>query len=152
MFRKVIERDSTPRMEKLEALRMEMSTAGVDVVIVPTNDPHFCEMPPRHYARREFISGFTGSAGTAVITKDQALLWTDARYFLQAEVELSEQWSLMKSKDIKKHYKKRGISKNLLHRSPDKILLLFHTRWLGWCSHRSQLDCRYPPGRNSYRH
>lgn len=47
--------------------------------------------------RRTFISGFTGSAGTAVVTKDKAALWTDGRYFLQAEKQLSSSWILMRA-------------------------------------------------------
>jgi Xaa-Pro aminopeptidase len=54
------------------------------------------EYAPSHQARREFISSFTGSAGTAVVSADQALLWTDGRYFLQAEEELTGEWKLMK--------------------------------------------------------
>jgi Xaa-Pro aminopeptidase len=49
-----------------------------------------------HFGRREAVSGFTGSAGTAVLGLDVALLWTDGRYFIQAERELSEQWTLMR--------------------------------------------------------
>lgn len=52
-------------------------------------------MSPRD-ARRQFITGFTGSAGTAVITQDEALLWTDGRYYQQAEKQLDENWTLMK--------------------------------------------------------
>jgi Xaa-Pro aminopeptidase len=47
--------------------------------------------------RRAYLTGFTGSAGTAVVTKDKAALWTDGRYFLQAEKELSHDWTLMRS-------------------------------------------------------
>eukprot|EP00188_Purpureofilum_apyrenoidigerum_P006003 Plantae.Rhodophyta-Purpureofilum_apyrenoidigerum.ctg8564.p1 GENE.Plantae.Rhodophyta-Purpureofilum_apyrenoidigerum.ctg8564~~Plantae.Rhodophyta-Purpureofilum_apyrenoidigerum.ctg8564.p1 ORF type:complete len:610 (-),score=108.92 Plantae.Rhodophyta-Purpureofilum_apyrenoidigerum.ctg8564:1793-3622(-) len=83
-------------MGNLELLRELMADAKLSAVVVPTNDPHFCEMPPEHYARREFLTGFTGSAGTAVITSTEALLWTDARYYLQADRELSSQWTLMK--------------------------------------------------------
>eukprot|EP00189_Rhodosorus_marinus_P001348 CAMPEP_0113970716 /NCGR_PEP_ID=MMETSP0011_2-20120614/11481_1 /TAXON_ID=101924 /ORGANISM="Rhodosorus marinus" /LENGTH=579 /DNA_ID=CAMNT_0000985423 /DNA_START=119 /DNA_END=1857 /DNA_ORIENTATION=+ /assembly_acc=CAM_ASM_000156 len=75
-----------------------MAEAKVDAVVIPTNDPHFCEMPPEHFARREFVTGFTGSAGTAVVTTEEALLWTDARYFLQADKELSDQWKLVKDR------------------------------------------------------
>mmetsp|Transcript_38902 Transcript_38902/g.153832 ORF Transcript_38902/g.153832 Transcript_38902/m.153832 type:complete len:102 (-) Transcript_38902:3547-3852(-) len=83
-------------MGVLEDLRSAMAEAKVDAVVIPTNDPHFCEMPPEHFARREFVTGFTGSAGTAVVTTEEALLWTDARYFLQADKELSDQWKLVK--------------------------------------------------------
>ncbi len=54
------------------------------------------EYPPDCHARRAFISNFTGSAGTAVVTKDAALLWTDGRYFLQATQQLSPEWTLMR--------------------------------------------------------
>lgn len=85
---------------KLAALRKLMAEAdggsGVDAYIVPTEDPHMSEYPPDCHARREFISGFTGSAGTVVVTRDQALLWTDGRYWLQGAQQLGPQWTLMK--------------------------------------------------------
>ena len=81
----------------IASLRQEMALAGnLDAYIVPSEDPHMSEYPPDCCARRVYISGFTGSAGTAVITKDKALLWTDGRYFLQAEKELSKSWTLMR--------------------------------------------------------
>ena len=64
-----------------------MAAAGVDAFVVPSGDPHLSEYVHPCYERRGFISGFTGSAGTALITADAALLWTDGRYFLQAEQE-----------------------------------------------------------------
>lgn len=57
---------------------------GVHAYMVPTEDPHMSEYPPDCFSRREFISRFTGTAGTVVVTTDKALLWTDGRYFLQA--------------------------------------------------------------------
>ena len=69
---------------------------GIDAFIVPTDDPHMSEYTAPYFSRREFISGFTGSAGTAVITKNNAALFTDGRYFAQAEKELSSDWELMK--------------------------------------------------------
>eukprot|EP00955_Chlamydomonas_euryale_P063020 358530-Chlamydomonas_euryale.AAC.3 len=57
---------------------------GVHAFLIPTEDPHMSEYPPGCFARREWISRFTGTAGTAVVTTDKALLWTDGRYFLQA--------------------------------------------------------------------
>lgn len=65
-------------------------------IVVLTQDEHQSEYPAASDHRREFISGFTGSAGTAIITKDQALLSTDGRYFLQAERQLDSNWTLLK--------------------------------------------------------
>lgn len=74
-----------------------MADVSVDAYIVPTEDPHMSEYPPDCYKRREYITNFTGSAGTAVVTAKQALLWTDGRYFLQAEQELTRSWTLMRA-------------------------------------------------------
>lgn len=65
-----------------------MEDNGLDACIIPSTDPHMGEYIPRHWAAREWVSGFTGSAGTVVITRDFAGLWTDSRYFLQAEEQL----------------------------------------------------------------
>lgn len=82
----------------LSALRAEMQAAGnVAAYIVPSEDPHMSEYPPDCCQRRMYISGFTGSAGTVVVTMDAALLWTDGRYYLQAEQQLSESWTLMRA-------------------------------------------------------
>lgn len=64
----------------LATFRKMMKENGVDAYIVPSEDPHMSEYPPECCARRVYISNFTGSAGTAVITADKALLWTDGRY------------------------------------------------------------------------
>lgn len=69
-------------------LREKMKQAGLDMYIVPTSDPHCSEYVPDSYKTREFISGFTGSAGTIIVTLDEAGLWTDGRYFIQAAKEL----------------------------------------------------------------
>ncbi|MFA7566168.1 MAG: aminopeptidase P family protein [Alkalispirochaeta sp.] len=71
--------------ERVENLREWMATQDVDAVIVPSADPHQSEYPPEHHRTRAWISGFAGSAGTVVITNDTAGLWTDSRYFLEAE-------------------------------------------------------------------
>ena len=81
---------------KLAALRARMAAASVDAFVVPSQDPHFSEYVPTCFERRAWISGFTGSAGTAVVTAREALLWTDGRYFTQASQELSNEWTLMK--------------------------------------------------------
>lgn len=75
--------------ERVDSLRKMMRDRNIDAYIVPTSDPHQSEYLPNYYKTREFISGFTGSAGTAVITLEKAGLWTDGRYFTQAEKELS---------------------------------------------------------------
>ncbi len=74
--------------ERLTALREKMAVYGYDVYLVPTDDAHQSEYVGEHDKAREFITGFTGSAGTALITEKEAGLWTDGRYFLQAEEEL----------------------------------------------------------------
>ncbi len=74
--------------ERVEALRRRMKEVGVDVYLVPTDDFHASEYVGAYFACREYITGFTGSSGTAVITQDIAGLWTDGRYFIQAEQEL----------------------------------------------------------------
>lgn len=75
--------------ERIAALRHLMSEKNVDVYIVPSADNHQSEYVGEHFKCRSFITGFTGSAGTAVVTKDKIGLWTDGRYFIQAEKELS---------------------------------------------------------------
>ena len=74
--------------EKLEKFRIEMAKQGVDAVLIPSADPHQSEYVADHWLCRAWISGFTGSAGTVIITQDHAGLWTDSRYFLQAEAQL----------------------------------------------------------------
>ena len=86
--------------QRLENLRKLMAERKIDAYIIPTSDPHQSEYLPDHYKERQFISGFTGSAGTAVITPNEAKVWTDSRYFLQAAKELSSsEFELMKMGD-----------------------------------------------------
>ena len=74
--------------QRLEALREEMRREHLAAFIFPSTDPHQGEYVPDHWKGREFISGFDGSAGTAVVTMTDAALWTDSRYFLAAEEQL----------------------------------------------------------------
>lgn len=74
--------------ERIEALRKEMRRRKIDMYIVPTSDFHESEYVGDYFKARKYITGFTGSAGTAVITLAEAGLWTDGRYFIQAEKEL----------------------------------------------------------------
>ena len=82
---------------KIDALRKLMKDSSADAYLVPSSDPHQSEYVPEFWQRRKFISGFTGSAGDVVITQKKAGLWTDSRYFLQAEQELDKKvFSLFK--------------------------------------------------------
>jgi hypothetical protein len=64
-----------PLAARLAKLRSLMAEEGLDALIVPSDDPHLSEYPPECFNRREFVSGFTGSTGTAVVTRNEALLW-----------------------------------------------------------------------------
>lgn len=89
-----------PKLTKLRDLFAKSALFGgaqVDAFIVPSEDPHMSEYPPECDARRAYISGFDGSAGTAVVTSTAAALWTDGRYFLQAEAQLGREWTLMRA-------------------------------------------------------
>ena len=74
--------------ERIAKLRELMKENGIDIYVVPTSDFHQSEYVGEHFKARKFITGFTGSAGTAVITLDEARLWTDGRYFTQAAKQL----------------------------------------------------------------
>lgn len=76
--------------ERLAALRKAMQAQAIDAYIIPSSDPHQSEYVAAHWKAREWISGFTGSAGLAIITRNQASIWTDSRYYLQAETELKD--------------------------------------------------------------
>ena len=76
--------------QKLSALRDHMNLHQIDAVIIPSSDPHISEYLASAWKDREWISGFTGSAGIVIVTEDKAGLWTDSRYFLQAEKELKD--------------------------------------------------------------
>lgn len=76
--------------KRVNELRKIMKEKGIKAYIIPTFDPHQSEYLADHYMTRVWISGFTGSAGTVVITEDKAILWTDGRYFIQAEKQLED--------------------------------------------------------------
>lgn len=73
---------------RVEKLRGYMKKKKLDAFIIPSNDPHMSEYTPAHWQCRQWISGFNGSAGTAVVTLEKAALWTDSRYFLAAGQQL----------------------------------------------------------------
>ena len=74
--------------ERINNIRQIMRESNINAVIIPTGDPHISEYPPEYWCTREWISGFTGSAGTMIITYDKAVLRTDGRYYIQAEQQL----------------------------------------------------------------
>ena len=74
--------------KRLTLLRDEMKKEGVDFYMIPTSDFHNSEYVDDFFKAREYFSGFTGSNGTLVVGKEMAGLWTDGRYFIQAEREL----------------------------------------------------------------
>lgn len=74
--------------ENIQALRQLMQAEGWDAIIISGTDPHSSEYLPERWQVRQWVSGFTGSAGTMVVTADQAGLWTDSRYFIQATAQL----------------------------------------------------------------
>lgn len=76
--------------ERLSLIRSEMKKRNIDAYICPSSDPHNSEYVADLWKTREWISGFTGSAGVVVITQDYAGLWTDSRYFLQGETETAD--------------------------------------------------------------
>ena len=85
--------------ERLEALREELRREHLSAFVFPTTDPHNSEYTADYWKEREWISGFTGSAGTAVVTLKSAALWTDSRYFIQAAEQLKgTEFQLMKLK------------------------------------------------------
>lgn len=85
--------------DKLQALRGIMKREKIDAFIFPSTDPHNGEYVPDHWKGREWISGFNGSAGTAVVTMTAAALWTDSRYFIAADEQLrGTEFRLMKQK------------------------------------------------------
>ena len=76
--------------QRIEALREVMQREHLAAFILPSTDPHQGEYVPDHWKGREWISGFNGSAGTAVVTMTSAALWTDSRYFIAAEEQLRQ--------------------------------------------------------------
>ena len=91
--------NKTEISERIARLREELRRELLSAFIFPTSDPHNSEYTAEHWKGREWISGFNGSAGTAVVTLDNAALWTDSRYFIAAEEQLQgTEFQLMKLK------------------------------------------------------
>lgn len=72
------------KQAELDILRKYLREKALQAIIIPSNDPHFGEYTQEHYAVRAWLSNFTGSAGTLVVTENNAALWTDSRYFIEA--------------------------------------------------------------------
>ena len=85
---------------RLAALRQQMETWNLSAYIIPDTDAHMSEYIGKPDKRREWISGFTGSAGTAVVTMGKAAVWTDSRYWTQAERQMDCNWELHKEVSI----------------------------------------------------
>jgi len=125
--------------QRLEDLREVMRREHLAAFIFPSTDPHQGEYIPDHWKGREFISGFNGSAGTAVVTLDAAALWTDSRYFLAAEEQLKGTgFQLMKLKIEGTPTIAQWLGKEITaHRHP-------YEDWTevgidGWCSSASEV-------------
>ncbi|MBE7033805.1 MAG: aminopeptidase P family protein [Ruminococcaceae bacterium] len=86
-------------MSKLDILRSHMKNHNISAVVIPTADMHLSEYISDYYKLREYLSGFTGSAGTLVVTDTDAGLWTDGRYYIQAEKELAKGISLYRASE-----------------------------------------------------
>ena len=74
--------------DRIDKLRAAMKREGIDAYMIPTADFHNSEYAADHFHTREYFSGFTGSAGTLIVRGEEACLWTDGRYFIQAAAEL----------------------------------------------------------------
>lgn len=98
-----------------------MRETGVDACLIPTSDFHGSEYVGDYFKCREYISGFTGSAGTLVVTLDEAGLWTDGRYFLQAAKQLEGSGIMLRRNDSQSACN-RGIFKtNIKERRNSRI-------------------------------
>ena len=85
------------RNERLKELRSRMERENIDYFLIPTSDPHMSEYVLDRFKSRVYLTGFTGSAGYALVSQDEALLWTDGRYYVQAERQIDgSEFKLMK--------------------------------------------------------
>ena len=100
--------------DRIERLRQKMEEHHISVYMIPTADYHQSEYVGEHFKSRAFITGFTGSAGTAVITKEESCLWTDGRYFLQAESQLQGSGIRLQKMGRKNHrdYRRRTVRRD----------------------------------------
>src|ERR1700722_19550493 len=80
--------DASTFARRIELLRGEMAREALAAVLIPSADPHLSEYLPEHWQARQWLSGFTGSVGTLVVTASFAGVWVDSRYWTQAEAQL----------------------------------------------------------------
>lgn len=104
--------------ENIEKLRILMKKHNIDIYIVPTSDFHQSEYVGEYFRGREFLSGFTGSAGTLVVDMENAYLWTDGRYFIQAQQQLSGSGIIL----MKMGMKNVSTIKEFLDQNCDKVV------------------------------
>lgn len=119
--------------QKLRKLRLLMKDYNIDAYLIPSSDPHQSEYFADHWKVREWISGFDGSAGLVVVTQDHAGLWTDSRYFLQAETQLAD--SEMVLHKVNNQFGSTHIKWILDNLSPGQTLGLD-----GWLFSKSQVE------------
>ncbi|RDU72290.1 aminopeptidase P family protein [Helicobacter aurati] len=98
--------------QRIKALRLLMAKYKIDVYIVLTSDPHLSEYLPEYWESRKWLSGFNGSAGSLIITQDYAALWTDGRYWIQAQQELKNSTIELQKQDSSNTFIK-WLEKNL---------------------------------------
>ncbi|TKX31972.1 aminopeptidase P family protein [Campylobacter estrildidarum] len=98
--------------QRVSELRTLMQKNNIDAYLILSADPHLSEYLPEYYKNRIFISGFTGSVGTVLITQDEAFLWVDGRYWLQADKELQGSGIVLQKQDVKNTFTK-WLEKNL---------------------------------------
>ena len=104
--------------ERISALRNLMEQNKINAYVIPTSDEHGSEYLSDHFKTREYMSGFTGSAGTLVVTMYEALLWTDGRYFIQAAEQLQDsEIKLMKAGEEGVPSVEEYLKKNLIEGS-----------------------------------
>lgn len=124
----MMKRNTAKILTDLRALMRQLPNNGgsINAYIIPTDDRHQSEYISSTDERRSFISGFDGSAGTAVVTLNEALLWTDGRYHQQAEQQIDENWTLMKGFEYQITNQTKNCtvdSKHILY------LILIISRW-----------------------
>ncbi len=107
-------------MENLELFQQTMKLYNIDAYIIPTGDYHNSEYVGDYFKSREFLTGFTGSAGTLVVTKERGYLWTDGRYFIQAAKQIEG-----KPIDLMKMDEDKTIEEFLIDYMKDKKTLAF---------------------------